>query len=309
MLGGIVLAALAIAALAALEDEGTGLQLVDVTAAFFSYAESSENLDASQRVDGLIETFEAVLPGLYSRDMGEYETLYREGMAASLEGYAAEREGIDRVRERFRAEFAPAVERFESEFGRLSGQPVYLVHSFGEMDGGVRVLPEGRRLIFGADVVAKIYPDSDIAPLFHHELFHVFHQERFPVCAQVWCPLWAEGLAIHVAERLNPGASDVELGLVLPAPLRPAVESDRQYAICEVYKLLDSDKDDDYFALFSGSASLADDLPSRLGYFVGYLAAARLGEGRSLQELAEMDHAAIRPLLAETLRDIGGCVE
>ena len=56
----------------------------------------------------------------------------------------------------------------------------------------------------------------------HHELFHLYHSRAFEGCDAVWCGLWREGLAVHVAAELNPGASDAELVLTMPVPLRAA---------------------------------------------------------------------------------------
>ena len=79
--------------------------------------------------------------------------------------------------------------------------------------------------MFGADVIARVHGDRDVRPFFHHELFHLLHGRTFSDCGALWCALWNEGLATFVAHRLNPAASDDQLLLTQPVPLRAAVEA------------------------------------------------------------------------------------
>ena len=185
--------------------------------------------------------------------------------------------------------------------------PIYLVHSLGEFDGGTRDLPGGSRLLFGADVIAKIHTgDHAIQPFFHHELFHILHHRRFAGCDQVWCNLWSEGLAVYVASELNPGASDEALLLTLPEPIRPAVEKDRAAAVCAVAQRLNSTDPKDYAGLFSFER-LRPSRPPRFGYYVGYLTAQELARTRSLDDLAHLDVDHARPLVAAALGRLADC--
>jgi hypothetical protein len=174
------------------------------------------------------------------------------------------------------------------------------------MDGGTRELPQGTRLIFGADMIRQLYQGVSVQPFFHHELFHLLHSRTFPECEPVWCSLWTEGLAVYVASRLNPQASDRELLLTVPVPLRGAVEGDRAAAICPVLRNIESADRSVYRSMFMGGTPGAG-LPPRYGYYVGYLVAQEAGRTRSLRQLAAMRPAEVRPLVAQILRRLATC--
>jgi hypothetical protein len=203
----------------------------------------------------------------------------------------------------------PAQRSFETAFGPMRGYPpIYLVNSLGEFDGGTRDLPEGNRLMFGADVIDKLYKDKPIKPFFHHELFHLYHHRTFKECEQMWCNLWSEGLAVYVASKLNSRADDAALLLSFPVPLRPAVEDHRSEAICAVRSRLNSTDPKDYGPLFAGGGKgVSPDLPPRFAYYVGYLVAQDLGHTRSLKQLAAMDNDQVKPLVESSLKRMADC--
>jgi hypothetical protein len=285
------------------------LQLIDLTDEFTAIWERDRALPDSERVARFKAAFATILPGFYSHE--RYGTgnaaRYDERLLRELNSFPERRAGIEAVSGRFAAMLTPARQSFEARFGPMTGYPpIYLVNSLGEFDGGTRQLPEGIRLLFGADVIHRLYQDRDVRPFFHHELFHLYHARRFSECQVIWCALWTEGLAVHVARELNPGASDEELLLTFPEPLPAAVERDRSHAVCAVVRRLDSTNPQDYSAMFS-SGRLDDRLPPRFAYYVGSLAAAEIGRSRSLEELAALGREEVRPLLESTLRRLGNC--
>ena len=234
---------------------------------------------------------------------------YREYLAKMIASYPDQRPGIQRVSQEFGKTFEPARLSFEREFGPMTGYPpVYLVNALGEFDGGTRSLPGGTRLIFGADMIDKLYKETPVQPFFHHELFHLYHGRRFHECDPAWCSLWSEGLAVYVAATLNPGASDAALLLTSPVPLRKAVESHRAEAICAVRSRLNSTESKDYSAMFTGGADpISANLPGRLGYYVGYLVAQDLGRTRSLKALAALSPTEVQPLIEASLGRMADC--
>jgi len=302
--------ALAAVPAAAAPKASSHLKLIDLTPAFAAAWERTASLPESERVDAFDAAFAQRLPGFY--DPARFKSpkgaeRYRARLLKSLAAFPADRAGIEDVSQRFSGMFQPALASFEARFGPMTGYPpVYLVHSLGEFDGGTRDLPQGSRLLFGADVIARIHAGHDIQPFFHHELFHIYHARSFHDCEPVWCSLWAEGLAVYVASQLNPHASDDELLLTVPEPIRPAVEANRAAAVCAAAQRLDSTDDKDLSALFS-SGRLSPELPPRFGYYVGFLVAGELGKTRSLQQLAKLDREQARPLVEAALRSLADC--
>ena len=303
---GVLLAAACATAREPAEDR---LKLIDLTPEVTRAWDETASLPDSERVTAFKAHFATILPGFYSHErFGMPEPgPYDERLLAGLKGYPEQRPKVEEASRRFAAMLEPARTSFEREFGPMRGYPpVYLVVSFGEFDGGTRSLPGGSFLMFGADMVAKLHLQHDIRPFFHHELFHLYHSRYFAECEQIWCSLWTEGLAVHVAKTLNPSATDGELLLTQPGPIRPEVDADRTAAVCAVVARLDSADPTAAEALFS-FRRLGPGLPPRFGYYVGYLAAAEMGRTRSPQQLARMPATQVRVELEKALRGLAVC--
>lgn len=211
----------------------------------------------------------------------------------------------------FPAAYEAGIQHFRRDFpGFTPDVPVYLLHSLGEMDGGTRELGGKTYLIFGADVIAQIHEPHDLTPFLDHELFHVQHHRYFPDCEQVWCPLWAEGLATYAAKVVNPGADDGQLLLTSPKPIRAAVDATWPSALCFTRMRLFSAEAADMNALFVGGAD-AKNFPDRFGYYVGLRLAEELGRKYRLPELASMPpdrvKTAITTGIDRLISKAGGC--
>ena len=305
LLGALLVAACATKS----EPAEDGLRLVDLTPEVARGWDETASLPDAGRVTAFKAHFANILPGFYSHErFGMPEPgPYDERLLAGLKAYPEQRAKIEEVSRRFAAMLDPARTSFEREFGPMRGYPpIYLVVSFGEFDGGTRTLPGGGFLMFGADMVAKLHLQHDIRPFFHHELFHLYHARTFRECEQLWCGLWTEGLAVYAASRLNPGATDSELLLTEPEPLRDAVERNRKEAVCTVLARRDSIATADGRALFS-SGRLNERLPPRFGYYLGYLVAAEAGKTRSLKQLAGLTPEQTRPVVEAALRSLADC--
>lgn len=290
----------------------TGLQLVDTTGDFDRIWTATRDIPDDLRAGAFEAAFAKVLPGFYSADrVKDFMTpeKYRAFVFKGLKAYPDRKAGIQRVSRQFSGLIGPAQASFEKAFGPMRGYPpVYLVVSFGEFDGGTRDLPEGTRLMFGADMIDRLHSNSPIQPFFHHELFHLLHRRTFAECEIVWCGLWTEGLATYVASRLNPGASDESLLLTEPKPLRDAVEAHRTEAICAVRTRLDSTDMQEAGPMFmGGSRQISPNLPPRFAYYVGYLVAQDLGRARSLKQLAALKNAQVKPLIVQSLDRMATC--
>ena len=290
----------------------TGLQLVDTTGDFDRIWTATRDIPDDLRAGAFEAAFAKVLPGFYAADrVKDFMTpeKYQAFVLKRLKAYPDREAGIERVSRQFSGLIGPAQASFEKAFGPMRGYPpVYLVDSFGEFDGGTRDLPEGTRLMFGADMIDRLHSNSPIQPFFHHELFHLLHRRTFAECEIVWCGLWTEGLATYVASRLNPGASDESLLLTEPKPLRDAVEAHRTEAICAVRTRLDSTDMQEAGPMFmGGSRQISPNLPPRFAYYVGYLVAQDLGRTRSLKQLAALKNAEVKLLIVQSLDRLATC--
>lgn len=287
----------------------SNVQPVDLVGAFDQVIDEAAALPPAEQAARVQQRFATLLPGFYdARRLGKSPADYSQFLQRGIATYrATTRPGADRVRGRFNAMIGPAITDLERAVGPLpSGTKAYLVVSLGEFDGATRSLGDAKRetLLFGADMIAKYHGDSDARPFVQHELFHVYHGVRFPGCEQNWCSLWQEGLATHVAATLNPNASDADLLLNIPEPIRPELERNKAAAVCAVLARLDNAADSN--ALFSFKR-LAPGLSPRFGYLVGEWVAADLGRTRSLAELAALKGPGLRAEIERSLRSMAIC--
>ena len=284
------------------------LQLVDFTKEFGEVQAANSAKSPEEQAEEVRSHFAKRLPGFYDLSrFGDDGPKFAPMFAKNVAAFPKYRDRTMEAAGRFKAMFPGAVKSFEAEFGPVPyKQPVYLLVSLGEFDGATRSLPQGEVLLFGADMIAEYHAKNDATPFFHHELFHIYHSPRFTNCAKVWCSLWNEGLATHVAATLNPKATDAELLLTIPEPIRPEVEKDIKPAVCATWQRLDSEKGEDRTALFSFQR-LGSGVPPRAGYLIGQWVAADLGKTRSLKELAKMDGEPLRAEIEASLRRMADC--
>lgn len=182
---------------------------------------------------------------------------------------------------------------------------IYFMHSIGGFDGAMREVNGKLTLLFGLDMITYVYgTDANPQPFFHHELFHVYHNQfRAADHPQGILPaLWGEGLATYVAQALNPGTGGVAIfGIPRSTPQR--VLADLPALAKGMRAVLDSTSPDDYRRYFLGKDDGAA-VPARSGYVIGYLVAKKLARRHTLQELAHTPVRQLRPEIEQALADL-----
>ena len=276
------------------------------TAAFTAFVDETAAMPKDERVRLFRARFNALFPGFYQPN-GRTEAQYDATVAAALTNFPAIREKYTAASDAFAQAFTTGQSRFRKTFPDYQlNMPVYLVHSLSQMDGGSRMINGRNVMIFGADMIAKIHDEATIAPFLDHELFHLYHATWFPDCDALWCSLWQEGMAVYVASRMNPGASERQLLLNIPEPLPAAVNPRLNEAMCLARAKFDATGEADYAPFFFGRPS-GGPFPPRFGYYLGYLLAQKVGTTMSLTKMAHMPPAKVRPLLEKALAEYGAC--
>jgi hypothetical protein len=130
--------------------------------------------------------------------------------------------------------------------------PIYVIHSLGTRDGGTDWVAGRMVMLFGADEIAQFHLDESLQPFIVHELFHIEHIRHFADCDQLWCSLWQEGLATYTASVMTPNASDHQLILDVPHPIRGDTDSHWPDALCWTAEHFDSTKAPEVSAAFTG---------------------------------------------------------
>lgn len=283
---------------------------IDLTENFARFVDDTASVEEAARIALFRKQMDALLPGFYEPRFGATPEQYDARIGRALRSFAEMRPAYAKVQRDFPAAFAAGIRHFRKEFpGFAPNVPVYLLNSLGEMDGGTRDLGGHTYLIFGADVIAQIHEARDLTAFLDHELFHVENQKYFPECEQVWCLLWAEGLATYAAKVMNPGADDRQLLLTTPKPIRAAVDAKWPEALCFTRAQLESSTPADVETLFVGDGK-SQEYPERFGYYVGLRTFEELGD-YPLRELARMSAERAKPVLFAAIdrliQKAGGC--
>jgi hypothetical protein len=285
-------------------------RLVDLTDDYVRFYNRTQGMPDAERVAAFKAELNVLFPGFYAiaRSPGMSQERYDARVARSFQQFAEIRADFLRTAQAFVERLDLAHRSFLLRFPDLSAiGDIYLVHSLGEMDGGTRRIGDRVVLVFGADVMARHGFENE-TPFVHHELFHVYHQQYFSGCEAVWCLAWTEGLAVLAAAELNPDASDAELLLTIPEPIRARVDANLTEAACTMRAHLDSEDDAHRNALFS-FGRLNERLPPRFGYYVGYLAAREARKKHSLLELARVPLSDGRRALEQSLAGLANCAD
>ena len=184
---------------------------------------------------------------------------------------------------------------------------VYFTISLDAFDGAIRKVDGVPALLFGVDKIARLHGDeANLAPLFHHELFHVLHLVLSTPFAgspenKMYQALWAEGLAVLVSKRLNPTATAKQL--VLDDEMVQRGDKQLSQLAREMLDHIDSSDPAFFRDWFRGSGQ-REDIPVRVGYYLGLRVAEVVGRTRSLSELAQLQDPELRKLIAEALREL-----
>jgi hypothetical protein len=301
----LTMAACAAAAASAPEPPPATLAVVDIAGDFVTFWDATQRLPTDERVARFKRDVATKFPAFYGVERhGGRITQERQDarIANAIESFGPIRDAYRAKAASFARDMAAAMPSFLAAFPDFKPDvAVYVLHSLGEMDGGTRTFGGREYLIFGVDGIVRYHAGSRETAFFHHELFHVHHASHFGDCAAVWCGLWQEGLAVHVASELNPGATPTELMLSIPAGLIPDTERQLVASLEQLRAVLDSTDRRHVAGLFSGGEADGTGLPARRGYYLGLLVAREVAKGRGLDALARLPAEQAQPLVAEAV--------
>jgi len=214
---------------------------------------------------------------------------------------------MQRISETVRSHIGAYAADFSRQFPLFApAAPVYFTVSMFSFDGATRTVGNGTALLFGIDGIARSHPpDENLKVLFDHELFHLYHSQIRPEltddAAPLWTSMWEEGLATYVSGQMNPGSTEGQVLLQqdLPGLARPRLGALAR-ALLARFDSLDRDDYEDFFYL----QNRRPDLPPRSGYYVGYRVARMLGAGRTLEQLARLQGAALKAAVRAALEQL-----
>ena len=292
-----------------------GYELIDVTDSYFAFWDQHQGASLEKQMERFVSDVIPAHPEVYApsvidldQDMSADEALlirlrrYLPKASEKLDAIRAAHIAVADSLHRYEASFLEAFDDFAFT-GRID-----VTASLGAFDGATRTVDGEKALLFAVDGIGFLHPPgSNPAPFFHHEIFHLYHQqameevgadaEKFSIARE----LWAEGLAVHVSRVLNPGATYQDLLL----NDQMVVDTDARMAELTAdlaANLTSSDKElyAEYFLLRGGKR-----VPRRSSYYIGMRVAERAAEGRTLKQLARLHGVERTRAIEEALRALG----
>jgi hypothetical protein len=135
-------------------------KLTDLTGAYTAFFDRTQDLALDARIAAFKADMNVRFPGFYDSARipgmtpGQYDAL----ISLSFTDFPQRRAAFTRTAASFQSMLRPAIESFVGTFGdfRNLGQ-IALVHSVGEMDGGTRNVRGKSYLVFGADMMSRLY--------------------------------------------------------------------------------------------------------------------------------------------------------
>jgi hypothetical protein len=284
--------------------DSEGYRIINLMPTFWKFWEKAEKRSRADKIRLFREmlvtpnaaVFEDAVP---SAANDEQLGNYLENLGALIPGMRTLSERLGRELPAYRATFQQA-------FPDMAWKgDVYFLPSGMHFDGAVREISGKATLLFGLDMIAHLQGEKgNLAPLFHHELFHLYHRTVNPDCFRqptLLMPLWTEGLATLVSQRLNPGATQGEL--LLPASLVDRCNATLPRLATELRQKLGSDQRQDFLDFFDGS-SKRNDVPARAGYYLGLLLVRDVGSRMPLTDMARLSGDALRREVEIALRHL-----
>jgi hypothetical protein len=284
---------------------------------FSRFVAATGDLAPPARAEAFVERFASKHPDFYSEQMfGSRQKLteraqrlfdpqrmpkFQGTRPLTLEDVLATGRSITADYARMEATFRKAFPDYRCE------TPITFGISLFMFDGNQADDTPGKpQMRFGVDLISALHPARELPAFFHHELFHIYQTQQVgadkvpPDATQpLWWALWNEGLASYVSWKLNPTLTAPEI-FWLPRDMEAQV----QPKLAEAARLLLADLDghEGYGRWFTGGQN-PPGLPSRSGYYLGYVMAKQLDHG-DLAALARMPPGQVKIAARQFLEEL-----
>jgi hypothetical protein len=278
----------------------------DLLPEFSEFVAATRDLAPPARAAAFVERFAAKHPDFYSEKMfGSREKMreraerlfdpqrapkFQGSRPITLDDVLATGRSITAAYASTAATFRKAFPDYRCETPITFGISLYMFDGNQSSD-----TPGKSQMRFGVEMISALHPARELPAFFHHELFHIYQAQVLGAQAPsgdnepVWWALWNEGLASYVSWKLNPTLTAPEI-FWSPRDM----EEQLQPKLAEAARLLlvDLDGHEGYRRWFMGGSN-PPGLPSRSGYYLGYLLAKQLDRG-DLAALARMPPEGVR---------------
>jgi len=286
----------------------TPVALDDRMPAFWRAYDASLALPPQERAQRLVREFFSPAQALYARAGSKAPDAAAAGRwLARFDPIAPD---VRAVSARVTTELPANLDRFRAALPDFDPavSPIAVLPSLFAFDAHLEPGGATLPLFFGPDGIVRYHGTrADLDVLFSHEIFHCYQAQRNPALMlasnpPVYGNLWIEGVATWASGQLNPGASLLHVLLDDEALFRDGPRTAPRVAAAMLARL--DATDDATLAGFFGAGQTGLEWPSRAGYYVGYLAARRIGAELSMREMAALPMARIRERVVPVLQDL-----
>lgn len=264
--------------------------VTDAAGAFLNYFNSSKTMPQQKRISLFKTEIVPKAPALYAR-LFDYSSKVQKisedsRISMHLKEFPQLQSRYKVVYAQLKKDFDSYLKKFQEEFPdfKIDEVPIFIVHSLGGANGAADII-DGKPIFYlGVDMIAKHNKWSDQQPFFDHEFFHVYHLQRFKIEPKLYSQLWMEGLATYVSRKMNPRASDAEA--MLDASMISKTKSALPAIIKDIKANLTRPDPDNKIRFKYFNIDSKDQLiPTRSGYYVGYLIAQELAKNATVPEM------------------------
>lgn len=219
--------------------------------------------------------------------------------------------------DRFEIVLDEQCEKYQSVFrdADFSSTPFYVMPScmtFNGRGGSNADFPDRSVMYMGIDYLSKRNDDLDL--FFSHELFHLYHIERMKVDQKVFMnegrltlPLWLEGLATYVSGEFCPNRSLADL---LMDSNFAGIDESHMASVSKSFlavanEMINHNDMKDYQSLFNfQSQPFVDDLPPRIGYYLGYFVVKEVLKSHKLADVVFWEHHRVHEEVLVALENL-----
>jgi hypothetical protein len=286
-------------------------KVVDLMPRYWEAASESGNQTAQEQIASFRQALGVSHTDLYSKTgLGfQSDALLDDAILKALSSARKNMQTGQQMSQTLRTTLPQEIAHFKTEFPDFKCDfPIYLVPSFGSLDGAGRVVDGRPALVLGVDSIASEFSANalQLHIFLDHEIFHRYHSQVSGFSDDngqqeiLWRGLWAEGLATYASLVLNPTAT-MQDALMLPDDLVRRASPIRAQLVQRIAAQMDLTDASVFNLYFSYHPNDVDGVPPRSGYYIGAIAAQQLAQQNSLQVLAHLRGAAVQKRLAAVL--------
>ena len=290
----ILLSVLLLTLFITLPTKAEAIEVISLEIEFRRYWELSREVDGDKRLILWTELIETPHQDLYkSYFFGEgpkWEQARREVLSRALLKYEIQGKQMLKSFPRFERQLLTGLTNFQREFPLLREDfSIYLLPAFAFNGKAVRI-GDRPALLLGVDKIVERADPFEV--LFAHELFHIYHGQvqgyQDKDALTMTSPLLSEGLATYVSRKLFPEAK------IYFDPDLERFDKEAIPLLAELFlEVVEVTKDSPHAselrrAWFEAESphKVEKNMPSRLGYLLGYEVIKELSKSYSVETMA-----------------------